>query len=82
MAKKNLAIAAQGAEVPWIPDQGTGSHMLQLKIPCATTQSRCHQLNKYLLKRLNNMSFYSRVVSQFFSLKQNSLIAVTMFVKQ
>ena len=85
VAKKNLAIPTQGAKVPWIADQGTGSLMLQLKIPRATPQSQCHQLNKYLLKekRLNEMSFYSSgVVSQFFCLKQNSLIAVTMFVKQ
>ena len=50
VAKKNLAIPTQGANVPWIADQETRSHMLQLKIPRATPQSQCHQLNKYLLK--------------------------------
>ena len=33
-----------------IPGQGTGSHMPQLKIPCATTKTRCSKINKNFLE--------------------------------
>ena len=34
-----------------ILSQGARFHMLQLKIPCATTKTQCSQINKYFFKK-------------------------------
>ena len=47
-----------------IRDQGTRSHMLQVKIPHATVKTRHSQINKYFLKDFG------------FSYFENSLICV------
>ena len=62
-----------------IPGQGTRSHMLQLKIPCATTKTWYSQINKYL-KQTNNIQKELYTMTKRGSLE--GCKAVLMFKKQ